>query len=427
MTTQARPPRPGDPNVVEMDAIDGAEWERDQHTPPAPAAGLAALVRQTAAPPMTDETRSLRPPAKQVRRQPPKPPAGSRPMTAPGMGPLPKPDASPLPIASAQPIAPSRRATPEAAVNFDEPVTVPMNQRQQAVLLPLQAPSTGPVVTPAPQLAPQPIATGTLPAVPDHTPPRAADALAPDQPADRAPAANLTPWFGSLRMMALIGGAITAVLIVVAILLIQRPSPAPHVASATLQPEPVRRAPPPPPRPPVRDPVPAAPPELSPTTMPGTVPIPAAPPHALTTRTPAARVEPAERPDRPARATDRRPKGPRPVPTLKGRRQAAVPMPTLAEMNADDEPAIAQARAAYATGNQLLFDGDFPAAIQSYQKALEYAPSYAAGYRGLGLAYAVQGDEAEALKAFRSYLGLAPHAKDVALIKQRIAGLSRPH
>jgi tetratricopeptide (TPR) repeat protein len=96
-------------------------------------------------------------------------------------------------------------------------------------------------------------------------------------------------------------------------------------------------------------------------------------------------------------------------------------------MNADDEPAIAQARAAYATGNQLLFDGDFDAAIESYRKALGYAPSYAAGYRGLGLAYAVQGDSVAALKAFRTYVGLAPHAKDVALVKRRIAGLQSNH
>src|SRR6185436_16841608 len=112
-----------------------------QHTPPAPAAGLAALVRQTAAPPVADETRAMRPSAKQVRRQPPNPPPGGRAMTVPGLAPLPQRDpippaappkaegsavraaassalplAPPAPDASPLPIAPARRATPEAAV-----------------------------------------------------------------------------------------------------------------------------------------------------------------------------------------------------------------------------------------------------------------------------------------------------------------------
>jgi tetratricopeptide (TPR) repeat protein len=94
-----------------------------------------------------------------------------------------------------------------------------------------------------------------------------------------------------------------------------------------------------------------------------------------------------------------------------------------AALAVDDEPAVAQARAAYAAGNESLFAGDFEAAIESYRRAVDHAPSYAAGYRGLGLAHAVQGDQASALKALRTYLGLAPNAKDVALIKRRIAGL----
>src|SRR6185436_6788801 len=138
----------------------------------------------------------------------------------------PAPDASPLPI------APVRRATPEAAVNFDEPVTVPMNARQQAVLLPLQAPSTGPVINPvtrpsAPASPPPPTGSDVLPAVPDHTPAARVDVPAPDEPAQRAPSPSLTPWFGSLRMLALIGGAITVVLIVAAIVLLGGPSSSP--------------------------------------------------------------------------------------------------------------------------------------------------------------------------------------------------------
>jgi tetratricopeptide (TPR) repeat protein len=125
---------------------------------------------------------------------------------------------------------------------------------------------------------------------------------------------------------------------------------------------------------------------------------------------------------RPTRPSSKRTAG-RPVrhpPSPETRRE-------LVALSTDDEPAVEQARAAYATGNESLFAGDFDAAIESYRQAIGFAPSYAAGHRGLGLAYAEQGDTAAALKAFRTYLSLAPHAKDVALIKRRIAGLQANH
>ncbi|HLL21188.1 MAG TPA: hypothetical protein VK427_03605, partial [Kofleriaceae bacterium] len=40
--------KPPDPDVVEIDALDEAEWEQGQHTPIAPDKKLEALVRQTA-------------------------------------------------------------------------------------------------------------------------------------------------------------------------------------------------------------------------------------------------------------------------------------------------------------------------------------------------------------------------------------------
>ena len=48
---------------------------------------------------------------------------------------------------------------------------------------------------------------------------------------------------------------------------------------------------------------------------------------------------------------------------------------------------------------------------------------YVGGYRGLGLAHAQRGDTASALEALRTYVAAAPHARDVALIKKRIARL----
>ena len=68
-------PRAGDEGrvpekVVEIDAIDVAEWERDQHTPQAPVAGLAALVRQTAPQPAKPRSATQQMPV--VTAKPPK-------------------------------------------------------------------------------------------------------------------------------------------------------------------------------------------------------------------------------------------------------------------------------------------------------------------------------------------------------------------
>ena len=96
--------------------------------------------------------------------------------------------------------------------------------------------------------------------------------------------------------------------------------------------------------------------------------------------------------------------------------------PTSSPLDVDH--ALAQAREAYSIGNQHLFAGQDRDAITAYRKALEIYPSYAAGYRGLGLAYTELDDKPSALAAFKTYVKLAPTAKDVALIKKRIRSLS---
>ena len=78
----------------------------------------------------------------------------------------------------------------------------------------------------------------------------------------------------------------------------------------------------------------------------------------------------------------------------------------------------------FSNGNQHLFAGENREAITAYRRALSIYPSYAAGYRGLGLAFAELDDKPAALAAFKTYVKLAPTAKDVALIKKRIRSLS---
>jgi hypothetical protein len=117
------------------------------------------------------------------------------------------------------------------------------------------------------------------------------------------------------------------------------------------------------------------------------------------------------------------PPPPRHRPTLGGKQVVLeYDTPTRAPPVAaprEDSAAVAKARAAYASGNQRLFAGDAAGAVRAYQQALDYYPGYVAGYRGLGLAYAQQGDKAKALQAFRTYLANAPGAKDTALIRKR--------
>jgi hypothetical protein len=97
--------------------------------------------------------------------------------------------------------------------------------------------------------------------------------------------------------------------------------------------------------------------------------------------------------------------------------------PTPAPAPREDSAVVEKARRAYAMGNQRLFAGDAAGAVRAYQQALDEYPGYVAGYRGLGLAYAQQGDKAKALQAFHTYLANAPGARDAALIRKRVAAL----
>jgi hypothetical protein len=123
---------------------------------------------------------------------------------------------------------------------------------------------------------------------------------------------------------------------------------------------------------------------------------------------------------------------PRRPPTLGGKPvvveydNAATHHIDAASARPEDEPAVGKARAAYDLGNHRLFAGDANSAVQAYRSALADFPGYVAGYRGLGLAYMELGNNAEAVKALQTYVRAAPNAKDVALIKKRIAHLQHP-
>jgi len=101
----------------------------------------------------------------------------------------------------------------------------------------------------------------------------------------------------------------------------------------------------------------------------------------------------------------------RKVARLDGAAKASAP--AVAVNHADSRPL-------YEKGNTLLFSGDAKGAIAAYREAVHQAPSDPIGFRGLGLAYELQGETVPAIKAFRRYLKLAPDAPDRAIIHRRI-------
>ncbi len=134
--------------------------------------------------------------------------------------------------------------------------------------------------------------------------------------------------------------------------------------------------------------------------------------------------------DRPARVTTPAPARPAKRPARRrfsrSTKRVVVDYDRQRDPSSADSPdeALAKARAAYAAGNQHLFAGEADAAIASYRQALEDYPGYVAGYRGLGLAYAQAKNRPAAVDAFKHYVKLAPTARDVPLIKKRIANLA---
>jgi Flp pilus assembly protein TadD len=146
-----------------------------------------------------------------------------------------------------------------------------------------------------------------------------------------------------------------------------------------------------------------------------------------------------DRPTRPASATDLsawlRSDDPGAVPMRPGKRRHKLvvdytarpdePAPPSLVAQGEEDPAIGMARNAYTTGNQRLFVGDLDGAVRAYREALETYPGYVGGYRGLGLVYEQLGDKASALAALHVYVAAVPNARDIVLIKKRIAHLQR--
>ena len=81
--------------------------------------------------------------------------------------------------------------------------------------------------------------------------------------------------------------------------------------------------------------------------------------------------------------------------------------------------AISQVR----RGESALEKGNADEALASFKAALDNESALPVAWRGLGMAYALQGNDAQALQAYQKYLDLAPTAADRADIRRSITEL----
>lgn len=380
-------------------------------------------------------------------------PSAVRPPSNPGERPSGRrlPLRAPTQTPAAVPIAPQR------------PTPAPTNPRLAPSGLPalfatpfapspvVPQPAPPPVQSPPPQqVAPLPYVAQPYapPPAPSYPPaanlqyPSAANLQYPVQSPDaaeapprreRASTANTRSVLESRRVLWISGGAIATAALVVALVWLRggdESTPAsPSSSSSSSSPAPVAIAtesPPTPPTPPVQ--VAPAPGAAAPIakgavteapTKPAAKP-PVEPAPKIAAAAPAERVAIAA--PKPARAKPaRRLGGKKLVVEYTGQASEAA-VPGLVAQDTED-PAIARARTAYVLGNQKLFSGDAAGAIDAYRQSLSIYPGYVGGYRGLGLAYALRGEDKKALDAFQTYVTAAPGARDIALIKKRMARL----
>jgi tetratricopeptide (TPR) repeat protein len=96
-----------------------------------------------------------------------------------------------------------------------------------------------------------------------------------------------------------------------------------------------------------------------------------------------------------------------------------------ATKNAPDQPAWDPLRAEkdIEVGQHYMHKGDYDAAIDRFQDAIEAKPGYAIPFRYLGEAQEKKGLKKQAIKSYQRYLDLYPRAEDAAKIKKKLEKL----
>jgi tetratricopeptide (TPR) repeat protein len=96
-----------------------------------------------------------------------------------------------------------------------------------------------------------------------------------------------------------------------------------------------------------------------------------------------------------------------------------------ATKNAPDQPKWDPLRAEndIEVGQHYMHKGDYEAAIDRFQDAIDSKPGYAIPFRYLGEAQEKKGLKKQAIKSYQRYLDLYPHAEDGAKIKKKLEKL----
>jgi tetratricopeptide (TPR) repeat protein len=109
------------------------------------------------------------------------------------------------------------------------------------------------------------------------------------------------------------------------------------------------------------------------------------------------------------------PPAPKPKPPAKPNKDSAT-------QSAPDQPTWDPLRAEkdLEVGQYYMKRGDYDAAIDRFNDAIEAKPGYAVPYKYLGEAQEKKGVKKQAIKSYTRYLDLYPHAEDGDKIRKRI-------
>jgi len=101
-------------------------------------------------------------------------------------------------------------------------------------------------------------------------------------------------------------------------------------------------------------------------------------------------------------------------------RQVSVPD---AGPNAQEALSLEVARSQVTRGRQALEQGKPGEAIASFRAALANQPDLPEALRGLGMAHALQGKDAEANEEYERYLKIAPQGPEAAEVRRALSEL----
>jgi tetratricopeptide (TPR) repeat protein len=134
-----------------------------------------------------------------------------------------------------------------------------------------------------------------------------------------------------------------------------------------------------------------------------------------------ARINAQDPPQNPG-ATPEPAGAPPPAAAPSDKKPSAKSQTDSATQNAPDQPTWDPLRADkdMEVGHYYMVKGDIDAAIDRFEDAIKAKPGYAMPFLYLGEAQEKKGQKRAALKAYKRYLELYPHAEDAAKIQKKI-------